>query len=123
MIAVDLQKFGGRGSSSGGGGAGGGGTGKSGKTPRKKETYEETVKRITNSDGNVKTIANGLRYNIISANDKSGKPLPGFDNLTAAATKEYFEDMNYSYDDKTGTFTNGYGSRYIVKVSDKKKKK
>jgi len=87
---------------------------------KKGESREDIEKRITNSHGYVKEIVYGQKYTMYNSN-KNGEKLEQFDNhMPAADVKEWLE--GYSYNENTGTFTNGEGRHYLIKLEKKKKK-
>ena len=94
-------------------------SGETGEKPKRSESFEDVERRITNDKGYVNKIEYGQKYTIFNSN-RDGEKLNQFGDqaMTAADVKEWLED--YSYNEKTGTFTNGY-KHYLVKLERKKK--
>lgn len=89
--------------------------------PKKGESQEDIEKRITNSHGYVKEVVYGQKYTIYNSN-KNGERLIMFDNHVTAADvfQDYLEGLHY--DEKSGTFTDGNKTHYLIKLEKKKKK-
>ena len=86
--------------------------------PKKSESQEDVIKRITNDKGYVKEIVYGQKYTIYNS-DRDGNKKDLFDDkYSAADTKDFLE--GYSYNNATGTFTDGR-KHYLVKLVKKKK--
>ena len=74
---------------------------------------EEIEKRITDSNGNVREISSGFRYDIYRGNELF------YDKASASEAREWLEGL--SYDAATGTFKNANGrTAYRVKIRKKK---
>ena len=119
MIAIDLQKFGGRGSSSGGGGGGGGGTKASEKKSAKKNESvqkEESVKKETvssdRSSVGKSTYVNSVREsntyivyeNVYGKDEKVGE-------MQGNAINKFL-----TYDKRKDMWRDSRGHRYKVKT-------
>ena len=92
-------------------------SGKPKEEKQKKETDEEKIARITASNGNVKEIADGLKYNVYQVVDR--KPELYTDNLTAEDAREVLVGFKLANEEK-GLFSNG---RKVLMVRVRKNKK